>query len=188
MPLSKPKCIHCRKIMCLQYWIPRRWHCLSAIDHCNDNTNGCYDTCKYLGPGLYECICLDPNAVLVDGTSCSCKSGYSGNGLYYTAINYCTGGNNGCSDICNYTSPGTYESLCSDPLTQLFGTDCICPTGYTSNGKICKEINHCTDNSSGPRIFVLILDLVLLNVSAVIQMPILQEKNVFVVLVLVAMV
>jgi hypothetical protein len=38
------------------------------------------------------------------------------------------------------------------------------------------------------RIFVLILDLVLLNASAVIQMPILQEKNVFVVLVLVAMV
>jgi hypothetical protein len=51
--------------------------------------------------------------------------GYSGNGLTFLAINYCTEDTHGCSDVCNVTGPGTFDCLCTDPLATLSGKTCM---------------------------------------------------------------
>jgi hypothetical protein len=119
-----------------------------------DNTHDCED----------QCACSNPDAYLADN-DCHCNQGYSGNGLtclvlfffYFhffltpnpnpnllmtcLAINYCTEDTHGCSDVCNVTGPGTFDCLFTDPLATLSGKTCICPNGYSGNGRNCSG-NH----------------------------------------------
>jgi hypothetical protein len=97
---------------------------------------------------ILSCSCSDLNAFL-SGKKCLCNSGYSSNGTLCKLINYCQENTGGCSDICNYTGPGKYECICSDPLDVLSGRTCVCPSGYTSNGRNWTVINQCEDNTHG---------------------------------------
>jgi hypothetical protein len=127
----------------------------TSINQCVDNTHDCED----------QCACSNPDAYLADN-DCHCNQGYSGNGLtclgiiFFAififfllmtclAINYCTEDTHGCSDVCNVTGPGTFDCLCTDPLATLSGKTCICPNGYSGNGRNCTVINYCLGNTHG---------------------------------------
>jgi hypothetical protein len=120
----------------------------TSINQCVDNTHDCEDQCVYTGPGTYQCACSNPDAYLADN-DCHCNQGYSGNGLTCLAISYCTEDTHGCSDVCNVTGPGTFDCLCTDPLATLSGKTCICPNGYSGNGRNCTVINYCLGNTHG---------------------------------------
>ena len=66
------------------------------------------------------------------GHTCTCKSGYSGNGTHCTDVNECAKTVAPCGTGFN--------------CTNLIGSfKCQrCPTGYNGNGKTCSDINECT--------------------------------------------
>jgi hypothetical protein len=55
-----------------------------VINQCEDKTHGCQDSCQFIEPGIYQCLCDDLNAHVYD-FKCICNQGYSGDG------NECTG-------------------------------------------------------------------------------------------------
>lgn len=48
------------------------------IDLCSYNNGDCEDVCAKVAPGVRECRCGDPNALLnLDSRTCVCKEGYT---------------------------------------------------------------------------------------------------------------
>ncbi len=89
--------------------------CALATDNCDGNAN-----------------CTD----LAVGFSCTCKSGFTGNGLTCTDINECATNNGGCSaDATCTNTPGS--------------NTCACKSGFTGNGLTCADINECATNNGG---------------------------------------
>ncbi|XP_046551913.1 uncharacterized protein LOC124261620 [Haliotis rubra] len=63
---------------------------------------------------------------------CTCRAGYSGNGMTCTEINECD------------SSPCSTNADCADHVNRY---SCTCRAGYSGNGITCTEINEC---DSGP--------------------------------------
>lgn len=79
----------------------------------------------------------DPHASCTNSVgsfTCTCKDGYSGNGLGCIDINECANGTHDCSSnaVCANTS-GSFS--------------CSCRNGYTGNGVSCSDVNECTDGT-----------------------------------------
>ncbi|MBI5611139.1 MAG: hypothetical protein HY902_19860, partial [Deltaproteobacteria bacterium] len=91
------------------------------------------DVCKQFNP-------CDANAVCVNnGTlqpTCTCKTGYAGDGLTCADVNECSSNNGGCSAnaTCSNT-PGSFS--------------CACKAGFSGDGKTCTDINECATNNGG---------------------------------------
>ena len=131
----------------------------SDINECEDGSHRCSseETCTNT-VGSYECssdgsnypgsdvnICSDehlnqcsPDAHCItnsDSFSCSCKEGFSGDGLTCTDIDECGGSHNNC---------GSHAQCMNSPGSCF----CACLTGYTGNGiSECVDIDECLDNS-----------------------------------------
>ena len=82
------------------------------VDECTDTLNNCHQ----------NATCMN-----TDGSfTCSCDSGFSGDGVSCTDIDECVNGDNDC-DI-------PLRANC----TNLEGSyDCYCRTGYTGDGRNC---------------------------------------------------
>ncbi|MBW2264021.1 MAG: hypothetical protein JRG91_18825, partial [Deltaproteobacteria bacterium] len=85
--------------------------CSAGTDTCHMNA-----TCAYTGPGTY---------------SCTCNTGYSGDGYACSPIGHCSAGADTChtNATCTYTGPGTYS--------------CACNTGYSGDGYTCTSTRGC---------------------------------------------
>src|SRR6185436_6353227 len=68
--------------------------------------------------------------------TCTCNTGYTGDGVTCTDINECATNNGGCS--ANATCQNTAGSR-----------TCTCNTGYTGDGVTCTDINECLTNNGG---------------------------------------
>ena len=63
-------------------------------------------------------LTCDPNAICMEsaaGASCSCPTGYTGDGVTCAAIDACATNNGGCPAACDTTGPGTFA--CYVPRT-----------------------------------------------------------------------
>jgi hypothetical protein len=92
------------------------------IDECATNNGGC-----------------DVNAACTDldgSRTCSCKAGYSGDGMTCADINECATNNGGCHANADCTNqPGART--------------CSCKAGYSGDGMACADINECAANNGG---------------------------------------
>ena len=130
-----------------------------AINPCAIDGGGC----------AVDAVCTDKQGV----ATCSCKTGYEGDGKTCTPINNCQTGNGGCDAhaTCTTTGPGTNLCTCQqgyhgdgqtcypiDNCAANHGTcdahadcmmigpgtsTCVCGTGYSGNGKTCAAVNNC---------------------------------------------
>ncbi|XP_066284018.1 P-selectin-like [Branchiostoma lanceolatum] len=96
------------------------------VPTCRDE-NECID-------GSHTC---DLNAICTNtpgNFACTCKPGYSGDGLTCTDDNECADGNHNCSPqaSCKNT-PGSFN--------------CSCNSGYSGDGVTCADNNECTDGT-----------------------------------------
>ncbi|XP_064624517.1 fibrillin-1-like [Lineus longissimus] len=97
---------------------------IADINECTANTHNCDRT---------NGICTNTPA---GSFTCSCKSGFTGNGRTCTDINECTANTHNCdrtNGICTNTPAGSFT--------------CSCKSGFTGNGRTCTDINECTANT-----------------------------------------
>lgn len=77
------------------------------------------------------CDACDANATC-NGTSCTCKDGFEGDGKSCADIDECATGKNQCDPDATCTNnDGSYTCMCED--------------GYKGNGMTCKDIDECAD-------------------------------------------
>ena len=119
---------------CKDGFIGSGWEC-ENIDECDSNIGGndCHATlgvCTDLTPQLTE------NG-MTPGWSCSCKTGYKGNGI-------------DCEDIdeCEEPEDSSNQHNCNENATCTnnegsFG--CTCNSGWQGDGVSCRNINECID-------------------------------------------
>src|SRR5690348_4570853 len=95
------------------------------INECATNNGGCST----------NATCTN----VVGSYTCSCRAGFTGNGLTCVDINECATNNGGCSSSPFVTCTNTLGSR----------TCGSCPAGFTGNGITCQDINECATNNGG---------------------------------------
>jgi hypothetical protein len=110
---------------------PKAWTCVNNI--------GAAPTCVDIDECLVNNGGCNANAICGNtpgGNTCTCKAGYSGNGIACVDIDECKTNNGGCAvdGICTNV-PGSSQ--------------CACKPGYSGDGKTCTDINECLTNNGG---------------------------------------
>ena len=116
--------------------------CSSSPGACADGYAADADlACMFVNPCDTDNGGCDDNAVCTatnpDDLSCTCQTGYSGDGQSCTFINPCDTDNGGCDD--NATCSAT------NPTDQA----CTCNTGYAGDGYSCTFIDPCDTDNGG---------------------------------------
>jgi cysteine-rich repeat protein len=102
------------------------WECQGSPSTCID-INEC---------GLQTDNC-DANATCnntMGGFSCTCNTGFSGNGVTCTDIDECTTNTDNCDA----------NAMCANTVGSF---SCTCNTGFSGNGVTCMDIDECTANT-----------------------------------------
>lgn len=131
---------------------------IGATENCDDmnmqGADGCGANCKvesgYMCSGMPS-TCMDINECLMNNGGCSvdatctntpgsrmctCKSGFTGDGINCTDINECMMNNGGCNANATCTNtPGSRT--------------CACNMGYMGDGITCTDVNECLVNNGG---------------------------------------
>ncbi|NVB85250.1 MAG: hypothetical protein HOV81_43195 [Kofleriaceae bacterium] len=131
------------------------------IDECAVNNGGCTQVCTNTSPGF----------------TCTCATGYAGDGIACADIDECATNNGDCAGTCT-NSDGSYACACStgfelDPdghacndidecaadnggcspnatcTNTAPGFSCACANGYAGDGVTCADIDECTTNNGG---------------------------------------
>ena len=121
---------------------------------CLINNGNCSQVCNSTGPGQVSCSCSASSMVGVkdyNASTCaiiSCNEGYSYSTSMCVPINNCLISNGGCSQVCNYVSPGS--------------SNCSCYPGYSVAGKynICTNIDPCSMTPNSCSSFFLNLSMI----------------------------
>ena len=91
------------------------------------------DVCKIFNPCDANAVCVNNGTLL---PTCTCKTGYSGDGLTCSDVNECLTANGGCAATATCTnSAGSFS--------------CACNAGYTGDGKTCTDVNECLTANGG---------------------------------------
>ena len=99
-------------------------HSCDYIDECNQQTNGRH-RCHT------NATCTDT----IGSYTCSCNTGFTGNGKACTDLNECSGGAHGCHpDATCFNTIGSYR--------------CFCKDGFVGNGSQCFDIDECLNSSA----------------------------------------
>jgi len=126
--------------------------------------------------GLATCDTHATCTNTVGSYTCSCNSGYSGDGRVCNDVDECTAGTSPCSaNATCANTPGSYTCTCNsgftgsgisctdvdecaaatppcDPnaiCTNTVGSySCACSAGYTGNGTTCADVDECTTGSA----------------------------------------
>lgn len=93
------------------------------IDECTLNTAGCHETLA---------VCKNT----IGSSQCSCKQGYTGNGVFCVDVDECLVNNGNCS--MNGTCTNTEGS-----------SSCACKKGYSGDGLTCSDIGECSTSNGG---------------------------------------
>ncbi len=103
--------------------------CLAGTDDCNANA-----TCASLGGSSF---------------SCTCNSGYTGNGVSCSPINECATHDAGDSNPCNNNGDAT--ATCTSNAPGALTYSCTCTTGFTSSGGSTPAcVSNCPAGQSTP--------------------------------------
>jgi len=100
--------------------------CIQSVcqgqDECADGVDNCAE----------DATCTNTDA----GFSCTCKAGYTGDGVTCTDADECTLGTDDCADV----------GLCENTVG---GFTCTCADGYTGDGVTCTDEDECTLGTAG---------------------------------------
>eukprot|EP00112_Aurelia_sp_Birch-Aquarium-sp1_P015277 Seg3372.1 transcript_id=Seg3372.1/GoldUCD/mRNA.D3Y31 product=Fibrillin-3 protein_id=Seg3372.1/GoldUCD/D3Y31 len=105
----------------------------SDIDDCRNKSLCAIDRCK---SPIYPCHTNAKCSVMNGTYSCTCKSGFTGNGTLCDNINECKS-----KEICHR------QAICSDTEGSY---KCQCRKGFVGNGTKCRDADECKLNAPCP--------------------------------------
>ncbi|XP_048587806.1 fibrillin-1-like [Nematostella vectensis] len=95
---------------------------------CETDVDECY-------PGHYNCHQDATCANTIGSFACTCKPGYTGNGVSCEDIDECSSGSNNCHQ----------DASCANTIGSFA---CTCKPGYTGDGINCADIDECSSGSN----------------------------------------
>ena len=116
--------------ICIRTWMGPRCHCGNVfednglrrcddVDECFFHIHNCHEHAK----------CTDT----LGSFTCTCPSGYSGDGIVCEDIDECTSGLDDCRQFTNC-------------LNTLGSFECICNVGFSGDGVTCVDVNECLEH------------------------------------------